>query len=181
MHEHGFEIQTRLSDSGRCACLEPADREAFGPQGRTQTDRSGFTQTSRRRIVFTDENPCLHESAGGEHNRLCADTMASFGHHTAHNTSIFFCKDIGDGILKQCQTMLRLEGLLGIAVVGELVGLGSRGLHGRTAMTVQDAVLDHGLVDQMSHLAAEGIDLPHEIPFRESTHGRIARQPADGI
>ena len=44
---------------------------------------------------------------------------------------------------------------------------------------VKDAVLDARIVGEQAHLAAEGIQLPHEMPFGQAPDGRVAARGPD--
>jgi hypothetical protein len=47
--------------------------------------------------------------------------------------------------------------------------------------TIQDPVLDHGCVDEFSHLAAQGVYFPDEISFGEAAHGGITGEGAYAV
>src|ERR1700694_120798 len=49
-----------------------------------------------------------------------------------------------------------------------LIALRSRSLHGGTLRAIEDFELDAGAISRLPHESAEGVDLPHEVPFREA-------------
>ena len=62
-----------------------------------------------------------------------------------------------------------------------LVRLGARRVHGRALGAVEHAELDAGGVDDLAHLAAEGVDLADDLPLGDAADGRVAAHLADGV
>jgi len=106
--------------------------------------------------------------------------MAPLRHHSDQAIMIID-QDIHHRIHEQGQVVLRFQRLLCKASIGEFVRLGSGSLHGRTTATVENAELDHAVVDQMSHLPAKGVHLAHQIAFAQPPDCRIAGESADGV
>ena len=88
--------------------------------------------------------------------------MSSLGHHP-YQGIVVIEKNVHHRIHEQGKVGLGFQRLFCKACIGELVRLGSGSLHGRTASAVENAILDHGVIDQVRHLTAEGINLPHQI------------------
>ena len=62
-----------------------------------------------------------------------------------------------------------------------LVGLGARRVHGRALGAVEHAELDGRCVDDLAHLAAEGVDLADDLPLGDAADGRVAAHLGDGV
>jgi hypothetical protein len=56
-----------------------------------------------------------------------------------------------------------------------IVCLGPGCLYCRPPALVQDPELDHGRIDQSSHLPTQGIHFTDQIPFRQSANCRVTR------
>ena len=54
-------------------------------------------------------------------------------------------------------------------------------MHGRALGAVEHAELDAGRVDDLAHLAAEGVDLADDLPLGDAADGRVAAHLADGV
>ena len=74
-----------------------------------------------------------------------------------------------------------LEHVLHGALVAGLVALCARRPHGGPLRAVQHAELDGGGVGDLSHEAAEGVDLAHEMPLRDAADARIAAHLRDVV
>ena len=59
-------------------------------------------------------------------------------------------------------------------LIGPLVGLGSRPVHGGALAAVEHAEVDAGLVDGPAHDAAQRVDLANDLPLGHATNGRVA-------
>jgi len=62
-----------------------------------------------------------------------------------------------------------------------LVALNTRCAHSRTFPRIESAKLDAGVIRVASHLAAKRIEIGHNMGFRHSSDGWIARHPRDRI
>lgn len=62
-----------------------------------------------------------------------------------------------------------------------LVALGAGALHGGAFGAVEDAELQASQVGDAAHLAAQSIDLAHEVAFADAADGRIATHLPDGV
>ena len=54
-------------------------------------------------------------------------------------------------------------------------------MHGRALGAVEHAELDAGGVDDLAHLAAEGVDLADDLPLGDAADGRVAAHLGDGV
>jgi len=73
------------------------------------------------------------------------------------------------------EVLLALQGVFHGQAVKLLVGLGAKCLNRRSLACVQHPDLDEGAVNVSGHLAAYGVDLPHQMPFGRATDRGVAR------
>ena len=73
------------------------------------------------------------------------------------------------------------QNLLHPQTVELFVSLGPRGADRRPLAHVQDTKLNAGRIDILRHFAAEGVDLPDEMPFGLSANRWIAGHQGDRI
>ncbi len=79
------------------------------------------------------------------------------------------------------EMFLRLENVAHPARVGVLVGLSARRPDRRSLAAVEHAELDPGGVDGAAHLAAERVDLAHQMPLAQAADGRVARHEGNAL
>ena len=92
-----------------------------------------------------------------------------------------FGQQILDDFLPQRQSWLLFDQAFDFLLIGLLVGLGPRAVHGRAFAAVQHAELNAGGVDRPAHQPAQGVDLAHDLPLGHAADGRVAAHLADGI
>ena len=166
-------------DARRCAGLEPLQAQAEGAQRVGQ--RPGSRQSVRpalARIVADDDAPA-EESARGDDHRLCRVTRADRGHDRADRA--VFGLDRDDFILHQTQVLLLLERVLHIGAVFDAVGLRAQRVHGRALAAVEHTVLNAGRVRGAGHLAAQRVDLAHQMALGRAADRGVAGHVADRI
>ena len=169
---HAIEIDRVAPDARRRAGLEPAHRKAQAAQRLGQTDRRLLVDPPAGAAGEADVQQPPQEGAGG-HDRAARFQHLARGQGDAREL-VPLDDQIGRLSFDEGEARCRPERAahpLGIAV---LVGLGARGLHGRSAAGVEQAELDAGLVDGASHLAAEGVDLAHQMALGEAADRRVA-------
>ena len=88
---------------------------------------------------------------------------------------------IGDHGLLQVQVGLPLQGALHVLLVLPAVGLGAERVDGRTLAPVEHPVLDAAAVGSLGHFAAQGVQLPDQLPFAGAADGRIAGHVAHRV
>ena len=89
--------------------------------------------------------------------------------------------EIFDRFFRSERFGLRFENAADFPLIGELVGLGARAVHGGALAAVEHAELDAGRVDGQSHGAAEGVDFADDLPFAHAADGRIAAHQGDRV
>ena len=104
---------------------------------------------------------------------------ADRGHNGGHRSVFGFDRD--DLILHQLQTVLLFERMLHIRPVFNAVSLCAQRMHRWAFAAVEHAVLDTSGVRCPRHLAAQCIDLTHQMPLCRTANSRIARHIADSI
>ena len=83
--------------------------------------------------------------------------------------------------LKQVEIGLQLQHMLHPVLVGLLVALCARRLHGGSLAGVQQTKLYGGGVGIDRHLAPEGIDFTHHVPLGLAANRGIAAHLRDGV
>ena len=71
--------------------------------------------------------------------------------------------------------------MLHVVAVSTAVNLRAQGVHGRTFAEIEDTALQRVAVSRFAHLAAEGVNLPHEMAFGRAADRGIARHIADPV
>jgi hypothetical protein len=79
-----------------------------------------------------------------------------------------------DSGLENLQIRLQLQSVLQAELIGFLVALGSRRLHGRTLGLVEQSKLNAGEIGIDSHLAAQSVNFPNHLPLGLAADRRIA-------
>ena len=90
------------------------------------------------------------------------DPVFASGHQEALNPGLL-----------QVEVRRRFQNVLHIQRIAALVGLGPQGMDRRPLALVQQPDLDMGVVDSPRHLAAQRIDLPHQVTLAWPSHTRI--------
>jgi len=107
--------------------------------------------------------------------------MSPFRLHTNNLVTGGIQEDIDNGILEECKAALAFQCLLGLPMVGELVRLGTGGLHRRSSPSVEHAELDHRLVDQVCHLTTQRIHFTDQVALGQAADSRIAGESSNRI
>ena len=89
--------------------------------------------------------------------------------------------NLRDGGLLEIEVRLALEQALHMLLIAAAVCLRAQGVHGRALAAVEHAVLDAAGVRRAAHLAAEGVELAHEMAFARAADGRVAGHVAHGV
>jgi hypothetical protein len=119
------------------------------------------------------------ERAGCQDDRLCPAESPVLGPHALHAPA--FDDERRGHPLAQGQVLPGFEAALHLAVVGVLVRLCARRVHGRPLARVDHAELHARGVDDLAHLTAQGVYLAHELPFGEAADGGIAAHAGDAV
>ena len=128
-----------------------------------------------------DQSP--HERAGAEHDGPRA-VEGAVGHADAGDAErgpLPFRDEVVDGFLSQAQVRLFFAEAFDFGLIGPLIGLCPRAVHGGAFAAIEHAELDARGVDRAAHGPAEGVDFAHDLPFGHAADGRIAAHLADGI
>jgi len=150
-----------------------------------------FTQRSRKSLrrelggatggpgALTGEDASAQESAGCQHGRPPGVEPAGVGSH-ALQAFAFYDQPLDAGLL-QVQVGRLLQCELHGQRVEPLVALRPPRLHGRPLAEVEPAYLDEVAIHGAGHLAAQGVDLPHQVALAWATHGWVAAHLGDEV
>ena len=98
-----------------------------------------------------------------------------------HSEPSLLDQQVLDHLLPQREIRLLFDDPLDLVLIGLLVGLGPRAVHGRALAAVEQAELDAGGVDRPAHQPAQGVDLADDLPLGDAADGRVAAHLADGV
>ena len=113
-----------------------------------------------------------HGGAAAVHGAVCR--------HDGADAAVFRL-DGHDLRLLDAQVRLQLERVLHHGLILPPVGLRAQRVHGRPFAAVEHPVLDAGLIGRARHLAAERIELAHEVALARAADGGVAGHVADGV
>ena len=176
---HAREVHRACVHARRRAGLEPAHAQpqrfaAFRQRARGgQPIRPGIAQ-----YIAHDRAP-VQIRARREHGGAAAVDSPVCRHDGADAAVLRL--DGHDLRLLDAQVRLQLERVLHHGLVFPPVGLRAQRVHGRPFAAVEHPVLDAGLIGRARHLAAERIELAHEVPLARAADGGVAGHIADGV
>ena len=130
-------------------------------------------------VLLAHMEESAHESAGGNDRRLGPIDHAEGGADTGDG--VVFDKDLSRVALMEVEVQLIFDQPLHAELVGFLVALGAWGLNAGAFAGIQEAKLDAGGVGVPAHDTAEGVDLSHDMPFRQTTDGGVAGHLGNGV
>ena len=176
---HAREVHRARVHARRRAGLEPAHAQ---PQRLAALgQRPGSRQPVRPRIaqyIAHDRAP-VQIRARREHGGAAAVHGAVCRHDGADAAALRL--DRHDLRLLDAQVRLQLERVLHHGLILPPVGLRAQRVHGRPFAAVEHPVLDAGLIGRARHLAAERIELAHEVALARTADGGVAGHVADGV
>ena len=166
-------------DSGRRAGFKAAQAHPQRPQAVRQGQRGReAVRAGGARHVPHDGAPA-QIGARGHHHGAHPVYRPVAGAHGAHRAVLGV--DVGDLRLLEAQVFLPLQGVLHDLLIPPAVGLGPQGPHRRALAPVERAVLDAGRVGGPGHLAAQGVQLPHQVALAGAADGGIAGHVAHRV
>ena len=179
LHLETGKVDRTAVDARRGAGLEPLQAQAEPAQRLGQRlCRRKSVRAALAHIVADDDAPA-EEGARGDNDRLGRMARADRGHDRADRA--VFGLDRDDLVLHEPQVFLLLKRVLHIGAVFDAVGLGAQGVHRRAFASVEHAVLDAGHVRRARHLAAQRVDLAHQMPLGRAADRGVAGHVADCV
>ncbi len=144
-----------------------------------EAHRGEIAGAARGIILQTDMNEALQERAGSQDDRRRLEDFADLRLDAAHRAVLD--DQALDARLPHLQVRRALEHALAARAIGGLVGLRATGANRGTLARVQEAKLDSGLVHRQAHLAAERVDLAHQMALADTANRRVAGHLADMV
>ena len=168
---------------GRRAGLEAGQPNAQALQGPAQALAGRLAHAAARRGGLADVEQAAHEGAGAENDRRGPIDRAAGDANAADAllTAAGFHHEVLDGLLAERQSRLLLAEAADFLLIGPLVGLRPRAVHGRPLAAVEHAEVDGGGVDGAAHESAQGVDLADQLPLGQAADGWIAAHLGDGV
>ncbi len=130
-------------------------------------------------MIHAEVKQTVQERPGGDDDLRCRDAFTAFERDADGGAVLHH--DPGDDALPDLKAVLGLERSPHAFAIALAVGLAARGAHRGSLAQVQAPKLYAGLVGGLGHLAAERVDLAHEVPLGQPADGRIAAHLADGV
>ena len=165
-------VQGPSVHSGRCACLESAERDPYPVQGILESCRPLHSARARLRNGFSDKTARVQVGPRADDRRLAAIDCPRMDLNAGDFP--FLCKDLSDLRLPDRQVLLLFEDLPHGFGVFRLVCLCPERVNRRPLGNIEHLGLDEGLVYIFTHLSAESIDLPDKVPLGRASYMRIA-------
>ena len=151
---------------------QPHPGELFG-----DTVRCRFGDSPARYLGASDVHQPVHECAGGQD-----DARGVYG-EVQGSTHPFYRIVFDDELFYGVLPHIEVGGVFDDRPPGldEFlpVALGARAPHGRPFGAVQHPELDGGFVGYYSHLSSQGVDLPDNLPFGNTSYGGVAAHLGD--
>ena len=129
--------------------------------------------------MLTRQAACLHIRPHAKHSRLTI-VYRTCGSHNAADSAILHA-DIHDFRLFDFQIGGIFQAVLHFGLIRLLIRLRAQGIDRRALACVQHFCLDIGFIDDLAHLAAQGIHLTHQMPLGAAPDGGIAGHHSDTI
>ena len=171
---HRARVHARRRAGLKAAHAQPQRLAALGQRaGGRQPVRPGVAQH-----IAHDRAP-VQIRARGEHGGAAA-VHGTVCRHDGADVAVLRL-DGHDLRLLDAQVRLQLERVLHHGLILPPVGLRAQRVHGRPFAAVEHPVLDAGLIGCTRHLAAERIELAHEVALARAADGGVAGHIADGV
>ncbi len=161
------------------AGLEPADTKAQRRETVAQAHRGEIAGAAGVIVARSDVHQSLEEGACGQNHLRCFEDFAELRLDAAYRTVVD--DEPFDAGLTDMEVGCRLKHTLHPGAIGGLVGLRAACSDGGTLACVEEAELDPGLVDRHAHLAAECVDLAHQVALADTADSGIAGHLADVV
>ena len=141
---------------------------------RVQTVRSALVGN----ISYVDS--AVQEGSRTDDRRFDGVNCTQLGHQL-FDCTVFVNAKIAHLRLNDVQSLLLLQTVLHLTVVGIPIRLDTQAVNSRSFSSIEHPALQKGGVCRLAHLAAQRINLPHQMALGSSSDRRIARHVADCI
>ena len=177
---HSGKVHCPGIDTRWGAGLEAAHGKAQLAQTVGKRQRRGKAIRSGIPKHFPHNGAPTEVGARGNHNCAAAVYSPRVGGHRADSPLIVHT-DVHDLGLLDTQVLLPLKRIFHHLLIAPPIGLGAQRVNRRTLAEVQHPVLDAGFVGRFRHLAAEGVELPHQVSLSRAADGGIAGHVAHAV
>jgi hypothetical protein len=171
---HFIQIKAVLVHPGGSSGFHAPHAKAQFPEGLFEAMGRRFADAPGAHIELADMYFSIQEGAGGHHKLPTGKTTTPLGYHPSDFPSGGIKDEIHRSVLEQVEILLEFQGLFRLDLVAHFIGLGPGSLHRRTLPAIQHPVLNHGFIDEPTHLAAEGVYFPHHVALCQTSHRRVA-------
>ena len=176
---HFGNIHRAAVDARRRTGLEPAHAKPEGFQALGQPDARLHAVGTRGIGALAGDDARVQIRARGNHDRFYFIHRAE---PRRNRRNVPVCQTDGDDHrLLEIQMFLPLEDALHILLIFPPVCLRAQRMNGRTLAEVQHPVLDAAAVRRLCHLAAQRVQLAHEMSFSRAADCRVAGHVAHRV
>ena len=166
-------IKTASINTRRRTGLEAHQLHAVLQQRSRQLLRTAQTVRTAFVINLAVNNTATQISTGSQDNALRLENLAGFGLY-ANNRTVFHQQLINHQLL-QLQVLLILDNLFHQRVIKRLILLTAQSMYGIALTGIQKTHLDTRQIRTDTHLAAQSIQLTHQMAFCRTADRRITR------
>ena len=176
---HHVKVHAAGVDPGRRSGFEPPQRQSQVVQGVRQTEAGVHAVGAGVLHAFAHDGAAGEVGAGGQNHGPDGKDRPGGEHHGAD--CAVFRADLHHFPLADGEMLLAFQGVFHIGLVFPPVRLGPEAPNGGAFALVQKAVLDAAGVGGLCHLAAQSVQLPHQVALAGATDSGVAGHVAHGI
>ena len=177
---HAGKVDAPAVDARRRAGLEAAQPQAHLPQAVGQTDGGLHPVRAGGNGAVTDDDTRIEIGARGDHHGAHAVDRAEARRYGADRAALVEA-DLRDHGLHQLKALLPLQRVLHVLLVFPAVGLRAQRVDGGAFAAVEHPVLDAAAVGGLRHLAAQRVQLAHQMALARAADGRVAGHISHGV
>ena len=176
---HAGHVDAAPMDARHGAGLHAPGLDAQPLVGVHQRHAGGVSPAPARHGLHAEMQLPAQEGARANDDGARGDLISQRSAHAAHRAIAY--DNVLNLDLLQGQPRLLFADPLHVELIEEAVCLRARAMHRRTLRAVQHFELDAGAVNAPSHLSAERVNLPHQLPLGHAANRRIAGHLADVV
>ena len=176
---HFVKVDGAHVHTGRGAGLEPAQLK---PQIGQAAGKAGSVHQplgAALLLVFANDDAALEIHAAGHHHRLAGNALPGHGGHRPHAAILHL--NGGRLALADNQPLLAHQRLAHPVLIGLLVRLRPQAVYRRPLAQIQHPALQKGVVNGATHLAAQCVQLPHQMPLGRAADHRVAGHEGNAV
>ena len=176
---HFGKINTPAVDPWGRAGFEPPQRQPQRAQIVRQPYAGVHPVGAGGNDAFAGDHRAVKVGACGNHHCFGGVLRPQLGAHPGHCP--VFREDFHNLSLFQLQILLQFQNVLHVLLIFPAVGLCPQGVDSGAFALIQHPVLDAAVIRRHTHLAAQGVQLPHQMALAGAADGGVAGHIAHGV